>query len=233
MNALIVCLLFFLMIRRPPRSTLFPYTTLFRARGGRDAARDGRARWASVRAGGRLALGLAPRSRAGGDLQPRAHAVRAPRGGLEAGRRALRDGPGDRLLDRRRRHLFRRRPRGLERRVGPSARRPARVDLRARRRRARRGARPFRRRSPYSRAVTVRDAAFDVLRRRGLTTIFGNPGSTEVAFLTGLPDDLSFVLALHEGSVAGMATGWALGRGEPAFVLLHTTAGLWSAGLPS
>src|SRR5687768_18593979 len=29
---------FFLMIRRPPRSTLFPYTTLFRSRDGR--ARD-------------------------------------------------------------------------------------------------------------------------------------------------------------------------------------------------
>src|SRR2546422_7169337 len=28
---------FFLMIRRPPRSTLFPYTTLFRSRGRRDA----------------------------------------------------------------------------------------------------------------------------------------------------------------------------------------------------
>src|SRR2546427_6337060 len=26
---------FFLMIRRPPRSTLFPYTTLFRSRGSR------------------------------------------------------------------------------------------------------------------------------------------------------------------------------------------------------
>src|ERR1019366_6960763 len=26
-----VCLSFFLMIRRPPRSTLFPYTTLFRS----------------------------------------------------------------------------------------------------------------------------------------------------------------------------------------------------------
>src|SRR3712207_7782535 len=33
-----LCIFFFLMIRRPPRSTLFPYTTLFRsvgpARGG-------------------------------------------------------------------------------------------------------------------------------------------------------------------------------------------------------
>src|SRR5438477_12471364 len=26
------CLFFFLMLRRPPRSTLFPYTTLFRSR---------------------------------------------------------------------------------------------------------------------------------------------------------------------------------------------------------
>src|SRR5215204_6842221 len=30
----LVRFLFFLMIRRPPRSTLFPYTTLFRARRG-------------------------------------------------------------------------------------------------------------------------------------------------------------------------------------------------------
>src|SRR5207253_10660325 len=30
---------FFLMIRRPPRSTLFPYTTLFRSRHGEPAAR--------------------------------------------------------------------------------------------------------------------------------------------------------------------------------------------------
>jgi benzoylformate decarboxylase len=76
---------------------------------------------------------------------------------------------------------------------------------------------------------TVRDAAFDVLRERGLTTIFGNPGSTEVPFLAGLPDDLRFVLALHEGSVVGLATGWAIAREEPAFTLLHTTAGLGNA----
>src|ERR1039458_10614439 len=31
-----VPVLFFLMIRRPPRSTLFPYTTLFRSDGGAD-----------------------------------------------------------------------------------------------------------------------------------------------------------------------------------------------------
>src|SRR5579871_6934060 len=34
---LVAFLLFFLMIRRPPRSTLFPYTTLFRSRRGRPA----------------------------------------------------------------------------------------------------------------------------------------------------------------------------------------------------
>src|SRR5690242_21328840 len=34
------------MIRRPPRSTLFPYTTLFRSQGGaRGAHRQGAARW--------------------------------------------------------------------------------------------------------------------------------------------------------------------------------------------
>ncbi len=76
---------------------------------------------------------------------------------------------------------------------------------------------------------TVRDATFDVLRRYGLTTLFANPGSTEVPFLTGLPDDLRFVLGLHEASVIGMATGFALGRNEPALALLHTTPGLGNA----
>src|SRR6476620_12152196 len=39
---------FFLMIRRPPRSTLFPYTTLFRSR-WRDTCRSSRARAARSR----------------------------------------------------------------------------------------------------------------------------------------------------------------------------------------
>ena len=76
---------------------------------------------------------------------------------------------------------------------------------------------------------TVRDATFEVMRRHGLTTIFGNPGSTEIPFLTDLPPDLRFVLGLHEGSVVGMATGYALARGEPSFVNLHTAAGLGNA----
>ena len=76
---------------------------------------------------------------------------------------------------------------------------------------------------------TVREATFEVFRRRGLTTLFSNPGSTEVPFLLDLPDDLRFVLALHEGSVVGMATGWAIGRNEPALVVLHTLAGVGNA----
>lgn len=76
---------------------------------------------------------------------------------------------------------------------------------------------------------TVRDAAIEVLRERGLTTIFSNPGSTEVPFLADLPDDIDFVLALHEASVVGIATGHALASGRPALALLHTTAGLGNA----
>src|SRR5271169_6993298 len=50
---------FFLMIRRPPRSTLFPYTTLFRS-WGRRSSRDGRrqtpspSRWSGDRKSTRL-----------------------------------------------------------------------------------------------------------------------------------------------------------------------------------
>src|SRR3954451_9487919 len=78
-------------------------------------------------------------------------------------------------------------------------------------------------------ARTVREAFFDVLRARAMRRIFSNPGSTEVPLLAGLPDDLEFVLALHEGSVVGMATGAAIASGQPAFALLHTTAGLGNA----
>ena len=76
---------------------------------------------------------------------------------------------------------------------------------------------------------SVRDAAFEVLREQGLTTLFANPGSTELHLLADLPGDLRFVLGLHEASVVGMATGWAIGRGEPALAILHTTAGLGNA----
>ncbi|WP_024285486.1 thiamine pyrophosphate-dependent enzyme [Cellulomonas sp. KRMCY2] len=77
--------------------------------------------------------------------------------------------------------------------------------------------------------TTVREATFTVMRELGMTRVFANPGSTEVAFLTDLPDDLEFVLALHEGSVVGMATGHAIATSRPALVVLHTTAGLGNA----
>src|SRR5690606_12719233 len=76
---------------------------------------------------------------------------------------------------------------------------------------------------------TVRDAVFDVLRARGVDRIFGNPGSTEVGLLADLPDDLRFVLALHEGSVVGLAGGYAVASGRPALALLHTAAGYGNA----
>jgi benzoylformate decarboxylase len=77
--------------------------------------------------------------------------------------------------------------------------------------------------------ATGRDATFDVFRRRGLTKLFSNPGSTEVPVLTDLPDDIEFVLGLHEGPVVAMATGYAIGRDAASLALLHTTAGLGNA----
>jgi benzoylformate decarboxylase len=81
-----------------------------------------------------------------------------------------------------------------------------------------------------SAAASVRDRTFDVMRRHGMTRIFGNPGSTEIPFLTDLPADFEFLLALHEGSVVGIASGYALATGAPAFVNLHTAPGLGHAG---
>src|SRR5689334_25350190 len=50
----IICELsvFFLMIRRPPLSTLFPYTTLFRSHARRLRDRGGRRRWRRAHGGG-------------------------------------------------------------------------------------------------------------------------------------------------------------------------------------
>jgi benzoylformate decarboxylase len=78
-------------------------------------------------------------------------------------------------------------------------------------------------------ARTVRDAVLDVMREYEMTRIFGNPGSTEIPFLTDLPADFEFVLGLHEGSLVGIASGYAIGRGRPAFVNLHTAPGLGNA----
>ena len=72
---------------------------------------------------------------------------------------------------------------------------------------------------------TVHSASYDILRQQGLTTVFGNPGSNELPFLKGFPEDFRYILGLHEGAVVGMADGFALASGQPAFVNLHAAAG--------
>jgi benzoylformate decarboxylase len=76
---------------------------------------------------------------------------------------------------------------------------------------------------------TVRDATFQVARELGLTTWFGNPGSTEIPLLTDLPGDIEYLLALHENAAVGMAAGYATATGRPVLVSLHTAAGLGNA----
>lgn len=76
---------------------------------------------------------------------------------------------------------------------------------------------------------TVREATFDLFRKHGMTTIFGNPGSTELPMLQDFPEDLRYVLALQEATVVGMADGYAQATGRPSLVNLHTAPGLGNA----
>ncbi|WP_371420758.1 benzoylformate decarboxylase [Tardiphaga sp.] len=78
-------------------------------------------------------------------------------------------------------------------------------------------------------SVTVRQATIDLLRALDMTTVFGNPGSTELAFLHDWPDDFRYILALQEASVVGMADGYAQATGRAAFVNLHSAAGVGNA----
>ncbi|MGX4806514.1 benzoylformate decarboxylase [Bradyrhizobium guangdongense] len=80
-----------------------------------------------------------------------------------------------------------------------------------------------------SKVLTVREATLAVLRSFGVDRVFGNPGSTELAFLGDWPDDIDYVLGLQEGCVVGMADGYAQATGRPAFVNLHSAAGLGHA----
>ena len=77
--------------------------------------------------------------------------------------------------------------------------------------------------------TTVREATIELLRHFGMTTIFGNPGSTELPLLRDFPEDFQYVLGLQEAAVLGMATGYAQGAGNAAFVNLHTAPGLGNA----
>ncbi|MEU5059925.1 MULTISPECIES: benzoylformate decarboxylase [unclassified Streptomyces] len=76
---------------------------------------------------------------------------------------------------------------------------------------------------------TVRSVTYDLLRTLNLTTVFGNPGSTEQPFLQEFPEDFTYVLALQEASVIAMADTFAQVTGRPALVNLHSSAGMGNA----
>jgi benzoylformate decarboxylase len=73
--------------------------------------------------------------------------------------------------------------------------------------------------------MTVHEATYNLLRRLGLTTIFGNPGSTEQPFLKNFPKDFQYVLGLQEASVVAMADGFAQATKKPVLLNLHSGAG--------
>jgi len=78
-------------------------------------------------------------------------------------------------------------------------------------------------------ATTVRDAVFELLRSFGSTTIFGNPGSTELPLFRAFPNDFRYVLGLQEAAVVGMADGYAQATRNAAIVNLHSAAGVGHA----
>lgn len=73
---------------------------------------------------------------------------------------------------------------------------------------------------------SVQSVTYDLLRSLRLTTIFGNPGSTEETFLKNFPEDFTYVLGLQEASVIAMADAFAQTTRRPALVNLHSSAGL-------
>jgi benzoylformate decarboxylase len=77
--------------------------------------------------------------------------------------------------------------------------------------------------------LTVKQATFDLLRAFGIKKVFGNPGSTELPFLSDWPEDVDYVLGLQEASVIGMADGYAQATRNAAFVNLHSAAGVGHA----
>lgn len=78
---------------------------------------------------------------------------------------------------------------------------------------------------------TGRDVLLEVLRTEGVRHVFGNPGTTELPLIDALAaaDDLSYVLCLQEATAVAAADGYAQVTGRPAFLNLHTSAGLGNA----
>src|SRR5580700_2931185 len=77
--------------------------------------------------------------------------------------------------------------------------------------------------------VTVREATFSLLRAFGLTTVFGNPGSTELPMFRDFPNDFRYVLGLQESIVVAMADGFAQARAGAALINLHSAIGVGHA----
>ena len=77
--------------------------------------------------------------------------------------------------------------------------------------------------------VTVRESVFELLRAFNLTTIFGNPGSTELPMFRNFPADFRYVLGLQESVALGMADGYAQATGNAALVNLHSATGVGHA----
>ena len=73
---------------------------------------------------------------------------------------------------------------------------------------------------------TVRDTTFDFLRNLGIKVICGNPGSTEETFLMNFPKDFTYIMALQEASVVGIADGISQSIRKPVIVNVHTGVGI-------
>src|SRR5215467_13333675 len=79
---------------------------------------------------------------------------------------------------------------------------------------------------PSMMQATVRDRVFELFRAFGTTTIFGNPGSTELPMFRDFPADFRYVLALQEMVAVSMADGYAQASRNAGLVNLHSATGL-------
>lgn len=73
--------------------------------------------------------------------------------------------------------------------------------------------------------ITIRENTYDLLRQLKITIICGNPGSTEEPFLMNFPKDFTYILALQESSVIGIADGISQSIRKPVLVNVHTSVG--------
>lgn len=76
---------------------------------------------------------------------------------------------------------------------------------------------------------TIRQVTYNLLRELDITTIFGNPGSTEETFLKDFPADFRYIQTLQEASAVAAADGYAQSTRKVAMVNVHTSAGLSNA----